>query len=79
MRFLAASAVRNRGGLNFESGSEPVQDIADGRVRGRPLPIDPEGFVQPLPVDLEVGAQPTIEICAADHRKIENSNTCRSW
>jgi hypothetical protein len=29
--------------------AESVQDIADGRMRGRAFPIDLEGFVQPLP------------------------------
>ena len=47
--------------------AEPVQDIADRRVNGRALPIDIEGFVQPLPVDVEVGAQTAIGICAPDH------------
>jgi hypothetical protein len=26
--------------------AEPLQDIADGRVRRRPLPLDLEGFVR---------------------------------
>ena len=47
--------------------AEPMQDIADRRVRGRTLPIDPEGFVQSLPMDPEVSAQAPVGICSADH------------
>jgi len=45
--------------------AEPMQDIADGRMRGRLLPIDSERLVQLFPVDLEVGAQATIRVGAA--------------
>jgi len=47
--------------------AEPMQDIADRRMRGRLLPIDPERLVQLFPVDLEVSAQATIRIGAANH------------
>ena len=48
-------------------GVEPLQDIANGRMGRRTLPIDAESFVQPLPVNPEKGPQATIRIGATDH------------
>jgi len=40
--------------------AEPLQDIADGRVRRRPLPLDLEGFVQLLAMHFDVSADAAI-------------------
>ena len=50
-------------------GAESVQDIADGRMSGRPFPMDAESFVQLFPMDPEVSSQPAIRIGAADNRE----------
>ena len=46
-------------------GAEPMQDIADGRMRGRPFPTDAESFVQLLPMDSEIGLQTATRVGAA--------------
>ena len=46
-------------------GVEPLQDIADGRVRRRSLPLDLEGFVEPSAMRFHVGADASIRIGAA--------------
>ena len=51
------------------SRHEPLQNIADGRMRRRPLPFDPEGFVQFLAMHLDVGADASIRIGPAHHRE----------
>ncbi len=52
----------------FDIGrAQPLQNIADRGMRRRPLPLDREGFVQPLPMHLEVSADAAIGIGAAHH------------
>ncbi len=43
-------------------GVEALQDIADGRMRGRPFPMDAESFVQLFPMDFEIGLQTAIRV-----------------
>ena len=53
-------------GLFDSRGVEPLQNIADGRMRRRPLPFELEGFIQRLPMRLEVGLDAAIGIGPAD-------------
>ena len=49
--------------------AEPLQDIADRRMRRRTFPFDLEGFVQLFPMHLDVSANASIRIGAAHHRE----------
>ena len=46
---------------------EPLQNIADGRMRRRPPPLDLERFIQRSPMRLDVSADAAIGIGAAHH------------
>ena len=48
-------------------GAEPLQNVADRGMRRRPLPLDFEGFVQPLPMRLQISAYAAIRVRAAHH------------
>ena len=48
---------------------QPLQNIADGRMGGRPFPVDLEGFVQLSPMDLEVGLDAAIRVGSAHDRE----------
>ena len=43
-------------------GGEPLQNIANGRMRWSPLPVDPEGFIQRSPMHLEIRLDAAIRI-----------------
>jgi len=52
----------------FDLGrAQPLQNIADRGMGRRSLPLDLEGFVQPLPMRLDVSADAAIGIGAAHH------------
>ena len=51
------------------SGVEPLQNIADGRMRRRPFPLDLEGFIQRSQMRLEVGLDAAIRIGPAHDGK----------
>jgi len=48
---------------------QPLQNITDRRVRGRPLPTDLERLVQPSPVRLDEGANAPVRIGARHNRQ----------
>jgi hypothetical protein len=48
---------------------QPLQNITDGRMRGRSFPADFEGFVQLSPMDLDEGANAAVRVRAADNRQ----------
>jgi hypothetical protein len=48
---------------------KPLQNVADGGVRGRPFPTDPEGLVEFLPMHFDEGADAAIGIGAAHNRQ----------
>ncbi len=49
--------------------AQPLQNIPDRSVRGRPLPADLEGFVQLSSVDFDEGADAAIRVGAAHNRQ----------
>jgi len=48
---------------------QPLQNITDRRVRGRPLPTDLERLVQPSAVRLDEGANAPVRIGARHNRQ----------
>ena len=55
---------------------EPLQNIADGRMRRRPLPFDLEGSIQPSQTRPEVRLDAAIRIAPLTTAKMENSTAC---
>src|SRR5450759_2750362 len=48
---------------------QPLQNIPDGRMSGRPYPADLEGLVKLSPMDLDEGADAAIRVGSAHNRQ----------
>ena len=48
---------------------EPLQNITDRRMGGRPLPVDFKGFIQPLQVRLDERANAPVRVGARHNRQ----------
>ena len=68
MRRLKQCGMATKTGL-YRSRIEPLEDIADGRVRGRSTPCKTERFVQPATMNVDEGDDATRRIAAGHDGK----------
>src|ERR1700676_5279933 len=59
----------------YRSRIEPLEDVADGRVRGRSTPCQTERGVQPATMNVDEGDDATRRIAAGHEARMENTNT----
>jgi len=52
-------------GRLYRSRIEPLEDVADRRVGGRPAPPQPERGIEPVAMDVDEGDDATIRVAAA--------------